>query len=72
MCAYLWTAGVAGLDGEQFRLVVGDQRSGPGTHARHISFGEPPPRRAPRIKKRDSFLTTARTRSGEVTETSGI
>lgn len=31
--AYLCTAGFVGVESEQFRLVVGDQGSGSGTHA---------------------------------------
>lgn len=39
--AYQWIAMVVGVESEEFGLVVGDQGSGTGTHAWHISFEEP-------------------------------
>ncbi len=72
--AYLWPAGA---ESEQFGLVVGDQGSGPGTHARHISFQEPPGPQSPSLRGPGQkniiyFLITVGTRSDEVTETSGM
>lgn len=75
--AYLCTAGAVCAESKQFGLVVGDQGSGPGTHAWHVSLVDPPgPQspslRAPRHKSIVFSLTTAGKRSDEVTEMSGV
>lgn len=75
--AYLWTAGAVSAESKQFGLVVGDKGSGPGTHARQISFAVPPGPQfpslsAPRHKSLVSSLSTAGKRSDESIETSGI
>lgn len=62
---YLWTVGTAGVEDEQFGLVVGDQGSGAGTHACLISFEASLPKDPESSSFRDKNLVSCRTTVSE-------